>query len=203
MTDNYAKIVRNNLERLFAGEIGRLEKDLGATKEGDAYVFRAFGKDCRLSPDGIFLDGGEEEGVLGILVSLYALAANPAPVVESPFKAFKDFPGSTPYVGAFSTHTEKILAPFASSIGKRLDEIVRRIDGKAAPPGLPGDFSMMLFPLPKIALCYIFYEADEDFPPGATCLYSNNASMFMPMDGLADVGEYMSKRIIEIVKEAL
>ncbi len=202
MTDNYAKIVRNNLERLFSGETGRLEKELGATGEGEACVFRAFGKNCRIGPEGIFLDGDKEEGVLGILVSLYALAANPAPVVELPFKAFKEFPDSTPYAGAFATHTEKILAPFVASIEKRRDEIVRRIDGKSAPPGLPGDFSMMLLPLPKIALCYIFYEADEDFPAGATCLYSNNASLFMPIDGLADVGEYTSKRIIEIAKEA-
>jgi hypothetical protein len=53
-------------------------------------------------------------------------------------------------------------------------------------------------PLPKIFLCYIFYEADEEFPPSATCLYSNNANRFMPVDGLADVGEYTSKRILDL-----
>jgi len=57
----------------------------------------------------------------------------------------------------------------------------------------------MVYPLPKIALCYIFYEADEDFPASVTCLYSNNASSFLPIDALADVGEYTSKKILTVI----
>jgi len=53
--------------------------------------------------------------------------------------------------------------------------------------------------LPKIALCYIFYLPDEEFPASVTCLFSNNARLFMPLDGLADVAEYTSRRIIEII----
>lgn len=202
MTDNYAKIVRNNLEKLFAEETTDLGENLAAVKEHDSFLFRAFGKNCRLSSEGIFLDGEKESGVLGILISLYALGANPAPLIEQPFKAFKEFPDSMPYVGAFATRTELILTTAVSPIKNRREEIIRRIGGKPSVEGLPGDFTVVLFPLPKIALCYIFYEADEDFPAAATCLYSNNASLFMPVDGLADVGEYTSKRIIEIIEEA-
>jgi hypothetical protein len=54
--------------------------------------------------------------------------------------------------------------------------------------------------LPKIALCYIFYEADDDFPASVTCLYSNNANQFMSVDGLADVGEYTSRKIINLIE---
>jgi len=57
-----------------------------------------------------------------------------------------------------------------------------------------------IYPLPKIALCYIFCEADEDFPPSAKCLFSNNAHRSLPIDGLADLGEYASKKIIEMVQ---
>jgi len=32
-----------------------------------------------------------------------------------------------------------------------------------------------------------------------TCLYSNNAIEFIPIDGLADVGEYTSKEIVGIL----
>ena len=58
----------------------------------------------------------------------------------------------------------------------------------------------MVRPLPKIALCYVFYEADEEFPPSVTCLYSHNAHLFMPTDGLADVGEYTSRTILDLLK---
>jgi hypothetical protein len=62
-----------------------------------------------------------------------------------------------------------------------------------------GDIAFRVMPLPKIALCYIFYEADEDFPASATCLFSANANDFMPMDGLADTGEYTSRKILQLL----
>jgi hypothetical protein len=144
----------------------------------------------------------KQTGVTGILISLYALGADPAPFVLTPFRAFKEFPDTAPYVGAFATRTEKVLAPKTSSIEKLKEKIVEGLDGAPCPSDVPGDFNMLLFPLPKIALCYIFYEADEDFPAGVTCLYSSNAASFMPADGLADVGEYTSLRILEIVEMA-
>jgi hypothetical protein len=61
--------------------------------------------------------------------------------------------------------------------------------------------SAVIYLLPKIALGYIFYEADEDIPASVTCLFSNNANGFLPMDALADVGEYTSKRIIEMMSQ--
>ncbi len=68
-----------------------------------------------------------------------------------------------------------------------------------APSEAGSDFSFIVYPLPKIALCYIFYEADDDFPASVTCLYSNNANQFMPVDGLADVGEYTSRKILNLI----
>jgi hypothetical protein len=50
--------------------------------------------------------------------------------------------------------------------------IIETLKGEKAPDGTGGDFSFIVYPLPKIALCYIFYEADEDFPPSVTCLGS-------------------------------
>ena len=117
-----------------------------------------------------------------------------------PLKAFKEFPDSAPYVGAFASHTEQILVPAVDRIKARTDRIIKRLDGQSAPASVSGDFTFVVRPLPKIFLCYIFYEADEDFPPSVTCLYSCNANRFMPMDGLADVGEYTSKTILEMIQ---
>ncbi|MDX2498596.1 MAG: DUF3786 domain-containing protein [Desulfobacterales bacterium] len=47
----------------------------------------------------------------------------------------------------------------------------------------------------------MFYEADDDFSASATCLFSNNALSFLPIDALADVGEYTSKKILHLVQE--
>ena len=200
MADNYLKLARANLERLYGNPPRDLEKHLPAVKDGQTYSFTAFGKACVISPEGITLDGVEPPGVIGILLSLYALnATTDLPVLE-PLRAFKEFPDSAPYVGAFASHTEQILVPAVHRIKMKIGRINAQHPGVAAPSSVSGDFAFVMRPLPKILLCYIFYEADEDFPPSVTCLYSNNANRFMPMDGLADVGEYTSKTILELVE---
>ncbi|MCB2146865.1 MAG: DUF3786 domain-containing protein [Deltaproteobacteria bacterium] len=199
MTDNYLKLARANLERLYGNLPGDLEKTLPAEKDGPIYSFTAFGQTCVISPDGIALGSGEPPGIIGILLSLYALHTTAELPLLEPLRAFKEFPDSAPYVGAFASHTEQILVPAVPKIKTKIDLIAETLSGEAAPASVSGDFAFMVRPLPKIFLCYIFYEADEEFPPSVTCLYSSNANRFMPMDGLADVGEYTSKTILGLV----
>jgi len=197
--NNYAKIVQDNLNRLYKRLPEDLERTLPAERNKDSFSFHAFGEKCELRPGGIFLDQVQQTGVIGILISLYALHAGPEPVTLKPLKAFKDFPNSMPYAGAFVTHTQQILVPYVESIKKAKDQIMANLHGRKAPVDVEGDFSFIIYPLPKIALCYIFYEADDEFSPSVTCLYSNNALSFLSIDGLADVGEYTSRKILDLI----
>lgn len=187
MDSAYKKIVRENVRLLF-------EKTTART-----LAFQAFGKPCVIRPEGIFLDGKKEEDVLGILISLYALYAGKAEMVLEPFHAFKDLPHSAPYAGAFAARTQQVLVPHVEAIQKARETICRRLDGNHAPPSVGGDFAFVLHPFPKIALCYIFYLADADFPASATCLFSHNALSFAPIDALADTAEYTSRAILELL----
>ncbi len=198
MIDNYENIVADNLVRLYENLPPDLAELLPAEKDGNAFVFEAFGEICRLTPDGIIFRGADNPPVMGIIISLYALSARPENRVLLPFKAFREFPNTMPYVGAFATHTEKILAPHTADVKNNLTRIKMAMKAQDAPLDTPGDFAFVVRPLPKIALCYIFYEADDDFPASVTCLYSHNADRFLPVDALADVGEYTSRRIIAI-----
>ncbi len=199
MGNNYAKLVQENLRQIYekrsAEELGRC---LPGKVEGKTVSFSAFGRICRISPEGIWLGEEKQESVMGILLSLYALHAGPEQAVLYPLKAFKDFPDSGPYTGAFVTHTQNVLIPHVPKIGKQMAGIMEKLRGEK---NRDGDFSFIIWPMPKIALCYIFYEADEEFSASVNCLYSSNASLFMPMDGLADVGEYTSAAIIRILSE--
>lgn len=195
----YEKIINDNLIELFRNPNIDMTSALPAGLEGDGYMFTAFGETCRITPDGILLAGEKQTGPLGIVISLYALNANPVEMISQPFRAFKEFSNTTPYHGAFASHTERILVPHVAQIKKKLDVIVEKLGGTDAPEDVGGDFSMVVRSFPKISLCYIFYEADEDFPASVTCLFSNNANDFMPNDGLADTGEYTSKKILSIV----
>ena len=201
MGDNYAKIVQDNLKKLYENFPENLARALPAERDKDSFLLHAFGEKCELRPGGIFLGQVQQTGVVGILISLYALHAGTEPSMLEPLKAFKDFPNSMPYAGAFVTHTQQILVHQVEDIEKSRGRIMEKLNGHKAPAGAEGDFSFMVYPLPKIALCYIFYEADDDFSASATCLFSNNALSFLPIDALADVGEYTSKKILHLVEE--
>ena len=199
MSDNYARIIRDNLAKLYAPAHDNLVQRLPGHRHGDEVLFDAFGQRCRLGPRGIFLDEKEETGAMGIVVSLYALHVPTDECVLEPFKAFRDLPNSMPYVGAFASHTEAILVKHVPAIRKARKEIMKLLQGRESPPSVGGDFSFVVYPLPKIALCYIFYEADEEFDASVTCLFSNNAHLFLPLDPLADSAEFTSGMILDLL----
>ncbi len=201
--DNYTRLTQANIDRLYASLPQDFHTRIQADRTHDRFTLEAFGVRCQISPEGICFEDCQvtefSHAVPGLLVSLYALNATDAAMSLTPFKAFKEFPDATPYAGAFTTHTEQLLVPHVQTIRAAVPKVMRTLKGQAAPTGTGGDFSFVVHPLPKIALCYVFYEEDEDFPAGVTCLYSRNARQFMPVDGLADVGEYTSRRILDIV----
>ena len=158
MTDNYAKIVQDNLNRLYDNLPKDLAKNLPGEQDGERFIFDAFGEKCVIEPKRITLGEEEHSSVFGILISLYALNARSDICVPSPLKSFKEFPDSMPYVGAFTTHTEQLLVPHVAKIKEAVQRITKTLKGGKAPSEAGSDFSFIVYPLPKIALCYIFYE---------------------------------------------
>ena len=199
MTDNYAKIAHDNLERLYADLPDDLAQNLPGERDGQRFIFDAFGETCVIEPERITIGEEEHSSVFEILISLYALNACSDICVLTPLKSFKEFSDSMPYAGAFTTHTEQLLVSHVAKIKEAAQSITKNLKGEKAPSETGGDFSFIVYPLPKIALCYIFYEADDDFPASVTCLFSNNANQFLPVDGLADVGEYTSRKILNLI----
>jgi hypothetical protein len=201
MTTNYEKLIRENLLRAYQKTETLLEEMLPAQREGRRLMFDAFGARCSLEPRGAVLSGKPDFGPQGLIISLYAAHSNVEPMILEPFKAFKDLPGSMPYQGAFAVNSERVLVPHVLKIKEKGEEIIQAFRGHKDAAGAAGDFSLLLHPLPKIALLFIFYLPDEDFPAAVTCLFSANAPSFMPLDGLADVAEYTAKSLIALISD--
>ena len=199
MTTRYEKIIRENLAHAYREGERRLEETLPAGREAGRLVFRAFGEECSLEPEAIAFSGTIDAGPKALVVSLYAAHSSSGTLTLEPFKAFKDLPGSMPYQGAFTMNAERVLVPHVPRIREKGEALLRSFPGRLPPAGAAGDFSLLLYPLPKIALLLIFYLPDEDFPASATSLFSCNALSFMPLDGLADVAEYTAKALIALV----
>jgi hypothetical protein len=196
---NYAEIIKKNLRRLYSRLSEDLVERLPASRTDDGFAFSAFGESCRIGPEGIICGDKPETGPLGVLISLYALQADTVSCKLKPFKAFRDMPDSMPYVGAFALHAERILVAHIDRIEYQADRVAHQFKGSRGAREDGGDFSIIVYPLPKIALNYIFYRADEEFPASVICLFSNNSAIFLPTDALADTGEYTSKKIIGIL----
>ena len=192
----YAGLIRGHLEALFQWDTAVLASYPGVAASQDGFDMTAFGRPCRISPAGIFFDGQSEWGPRGIIVALLARHAVSDMVVETPWRAFRELPDSAPYVGAFRAHTEQILVPHVPALHRRQDAIAKTFQAHPAEDDSPGDWSLVVAPLPKIMLGYHFYLPDDDFPANVTCLFSNNAHRFLPTDALADVGEYMSRALM-------
>ena len=201
MATAYASIIRENLKKLFARDLGERADAMAARHQEHFLELKAFGAACRLAADGITLDAMAEEGPRGIIISLYALHAVSMTPVPEPFKSFKEIPNSAPYAGAFANRTEQALVPAVGRLPGIREKILARLEGAAAPGSVSGDLAFVVRPLPKISLCYVCYLADEEFPAGVTCLYSQNAQLFLPTDALADVGEYTTKAILDMVEK--
>jgi len=198
MSDRLLNIQLTYVRELYARLPDDLERSLSAVREGNVFHFKAFGQPCTITPEGIILSGELLTGGMGIIIALYARYAPHDAVQLSPPKAFAQIKGSQPHQGAFRTRSERSLVPYVGVIRESMDRIVQVFDGFENKDG-SGDFSFTLFPLPKIPLSYVFYVADEEFPASVICLFAANAESFMPVDGLADVGEHTAEKIIELI----
>ena len=198
MSDNLLKVQLTYLKELYDQLPEDLEKSLPAIRENEVFHLKAFGESWRISPKGISIGGEMTTGPVGILIALYARNARKEAVQLNPLKSFKQIKSSMAYQSAFNVRSEISLVPYVSQIQVCKKKVIEAFDGYEN-EGTSGDFSFTLYPLPKIPLYYIFYLADEEFPASVTCLFAANAESFMPVDGLADVGEFTAKKIIEIV----
>lgn len=196
---NYTEIIKKNLNQRFRRAPVDLAERLPAQEVAGGYIFPAFGESCQIGPQGIELGNTAETGPKGVIISLYVLQAALDSCRLTPFKAFREMPDSMPYVGAFAAHAERVLIDQIDAIESHADRIAQQLKGSKESDNDAGDFSLIVYPLPKIALNYIFYRADDDFPASVTCLFSNNAAAFLPTDALADTGEYTSKKILDIL----
>jgi hypothetical protein len=201
MSDTYLAIQREHLKAAWArGEL-LLEEALPGQRKGDCFHFQAFGENCEICAQAISLGGEPVAGAEGILIALYARYVQNEPLVLQPLQSFKELPDSGPYQGAFVARSEQVLAAHVVDIQNQQEHIIEHFSGTINTDAPSGDFSLTLYPLPRIPLYYIFYLPDEEFPAAVTCLFAADATKHLSVDGLADVAEYTAKRIISLVKE--
>lgn len=196
---SFKKVIDGYLSSVFSKDLGVVARMTCAELCAKSLRLEAFGSMWEIKREGVFGEEGLEVGPKGILISMYLNSQADLDMRLLPFKSFKELPGSMPYQDAFKARSELVLVPYIFKIMKNYDLILQKLKGEDAKTILGGDMSFIVRPFPKIALGYIFYLPDEDFPASVTCLFSNNANQFMSIDGLADTAEQTSKSIISML----
>ena len=200
MPEQFVDIQMNNLEQLYGGDINGLEKRISAQREGDEFLFRAFGQNCRLSRKGVYLDDIFDTEWAGVLVTIYALNAVEEDVQLHPLQSFKEIGGTVAHGDNWVAYAEEKITEHANAIKSRSNEIIATFDGRdnQGEKGARGDFSFTLYPLPKVPQFYNFYLADDEFPASVKCLLAANATSFLPVSTIGDVAYMTAKMMVEI-----
>ena len=73
MSDNYGKIIQDNLSQLYGNLPIDLSENLPGEQVGEQFHFDAFGEKCVIDPKRIILGEGEHSSVIGLIISVYAL----------------------------------------------------------------------------------------------------------------------------------
>jgi hypothetical protein len=201
LSQNFLDIQREYLQQVWSRQLEELEAALPARHRGDCLHFQAFGEPCELHPQEIILGGETLTGPEGILIAMYASYVPNEKLQMLPLKSFKELPESMPYQGAFFANAEQILLPHVPAIQNHQHHLAARFSGHVNADAPSGDFSFTIYPLPRIALYYIFYLPDEEFPAAVNCLFPANVTDFLPVAGLADVAEYTARKMIGLVME--
>lgn len=196
----FRDVINYNLCLVFSKDLSKVARVTCAEASQGLLRLEAFGSLWEVRREGIFGESGLEEGPKGVLISMYLNNEVEGDMRLMPFKSFKELPGSMPYQDAFKARSEMVLVPHIFKIMKNYERILLRLRGEDAKALLGGDMSFIVRPFSKIALAYVFYLPDEDFPASVTCLFSHNADQFMGTDGLADTAEQTSKVIISMLE---
>ena len=125
VSDRLLEIQLEYIRELYTRLPDDLDSALLAVREDKVFRFKAFGRPCAITPEGIRLSGQMLTGGMGIIIALYARHACRDEVQLSPPKAFAQIEGSRPHQEAFRARTEQSLVPYVGDIKDSKERIVQ------------------------------------------------------------------------------
>ena len=107
--------------------------------------------------------------------------------------SFADLPDGRFYNQAFQGYTGNALA---QAFNHDLPAFERLAPGLGGEPAELGDASFIFQALPRVPLCVVFWQGDEDFPDSAQVLFDASASHYLTTDSFAILGSAITRRLI-------
>ncbi len=166
-------------------------------EEEDALLLGMLGQEYVIRRGGITLRG-QKAPDLHEQVILEYLSSRGVACVETPWRSLGDISGQP--VPEFRKRVELPIAQHAAQLIPRADALLPLFDGIAVPSVIGSDMAIMVVALPRVRLRVELSQEDQDFPPEAWVLFSNNADSFLNVSALQSLGELFKERLLSLLR---
>ncbi len=188
--------MKNTLEHTsfsaLADRAGALYND-----QDDALLLAMLGQEYVIRHTGVTLRGQKAPDAHELIVLEYLFSAGTF-CVETPWRSIGDFAGLP--VPEFRKRVELPIAQHVAEFIPRAETLLTHFDGVAAPSVIGSDMAMTVLALPKIHLRVELSQEDQEFPPEAWVLFSNNADSFLSVPALLGLGELFKDRLLSLLR---
>ena len=166
-------------------------------EEGDELLLALLGQEYVVGRDGVTLRGQKAPETHATIIRMYLSSRGDA-FMMTPWRGLGDFAGVAP--GEFRERVELPLAQHVSELAARANTVLPLVDGVMSPSMIASDVAFTVRALPKVYLRVELSQENQDFPPEAWVLFSNNADTFLTVPGLQLLGELFKDRLLALLR---
>ncbi len=186
------KLLDNTPFPALADRIGALYNE-----EEDALLLGMLGQEYVIRHSGMTLRGQKAPETHEQVILEYLFSAGTT-FVETPWRPLGDFIGQP--VPEFRKRVELPIAQHASEFIPRARALIPHFDGVVVPSVIGMDVAMTVVALPRVHLRVELSQEDQEFPPEAWVLFSNNANNYLSVPTLQDLGELFKERLLSLLR---
>ncbi|HOP85067.1 MAG TPA: DUF3786 domain-containing protein [Syntrophorhabdaceae bacterium] len=111
--------------------------------------------------------------------------------------SYEDIPGCKHYMPIFEKRVTKPLEKAFALNRDAFLEAGRSLNGFEE---TYGDASFTLYPLPRVPITFILWEADEEFPPSVRVLFDETINSYLPLEDITVIARLAAMRIIKAAR---
>jgi hypothetical protein len=177
--------------------------DISVEAEGKRAVIPYFGRDCRVSSEGIADPQGKRPDYGACLLMLkYLLLCPPRLPVDDEWVNYRDLKDSGPLTVYFNDNVLNVLSRRYSGRKTELEAAAADLDGRPPANDYPYDVAVVFRPLPRVPVLLLFNDADDEFPAQASVLFERRAERFLDAECLAVLGGALVEELKQKEKAA-
>jgi hypothetical protein len=165
-------------------------------EEDDALLLAMLGQEYVVRRSGITLRGQKAPEAHEHVLMEY-LCSPGSSFIKTPWRPLSGFGTAVP---EFRKRVEMPLAQHVTEFIPRANVLLPHFDGVLVPSVIGSDMALSVLALPKVQLHVELLQEDQEFPPEAWVLFSNNANEFLSVERLQALAELFRDRVLSLLR---